>query len=138
MVVPGSVDHRHEPHATLDQAAGEQTVPCELLEHARPAPAAGHIGRFGPVAAVHVERRLRLLAQIDQLRSGRLHAEGQLIAGDAAGDFGVLKRFQPPAIQVRNRVEVEALQVIRDPGRIGQIEDRIALVAEKDSLIGAG
>ena len=60
----------HEPHAALDQPAGQQAV------------AAGVRGFF-LVEAVEAARFFRFVGQVDDLRRGRLHAIGQLVGGDA-------------------------------------------------------
>ena len=67
----------HEAHAALDHPPGEQAAQAEL-------------GRLLAVEAVELLRLLGLRRDVDHLRGVGLHAEGQLVGGDAGGQFGVV------------------------------------------------
>ena len=72
----------HEPHAALDQPAGDQAAP------------AVRVGRLA-ADAVHLQRRRALVREVERIGRRELHAGGQLVAGDA----GVEVRLAgPPAL----------------------------------------
>jgi hypothetical protein len=77
--------------------------------------------------------RGRFAAEIDQFRRGGLHAEGQFIAGDAGGDFGVVNFLEAFLIQLIQRVEVVALKVAGNSRRIGQIQNRLAFISRNNT-----
>ena len=81
------------PRST-SRRASRQLVANDVI-HARAAAAAAPCPARRPVDAVRVERLLRLARQIDQLRRGRLHAEGQFVGGDAAVDLRIADRCVP-------------------------------------------
>ena len=96
-----------EPHAPLDQAAGDQ----ELARlHAR---------------SIGVADVLRLLLDVEGVGGGHLHAIRQLEAGDPRFEgivFGT--RLEVPAIQLGQEVELPALIGTRH-GRVLDILDQV-------------
>ena len=58
-----------------------------------------------PLHAVQVEHVLRLVGDVHQLRHARLHAEGQLVLGDARGDLRVLLDGVAHAVELVDRVD---------------------------------
>ena len=94
MVVPGGVEEADAADATFHHPAGEQAVEGELVVDAVAAAAAA-LALVRPADAVHVQRFLRLAGEIDQLRRGHLHAEGQLVSSDTAVDLRVADLLMP-------------------------------------------
>ena len=74
----GTVEERDEPHAALQEAAGEQAVAAE----------AGH-ERIGVVEAVEGTRGRAFARQVADFGGALLHAAGQLVGGDPGGELGV-------------------------------------------------
>ncbi len=123
VVVPVGVVELHEPHAALDQPPGQQAVVGER--------------RLARLGAVQVERRLRLARQVDQLRGAGLHPVGHLVGGDPRGDLRVAGGVEPLGVEVADRVERPPLAAGVDPGRAGEVEDRLAAAAERHALVRA-
>ncbi len=131
MVIPRGVNDVDEPHTALDHAPGQQAIGRESAELARAAAAVSlQIGLLA-VEAVHVERRLRFAAQVDQLGRGRLHAESQLVAGNAAGNFRIEHLLVARLVQPCEGVESLALERRRKTRGGLQVQHRLALVAEQ-------
>ena len=65
------------------------------------------IGGVVAIDAVHVERLLRFAPKVVQLESGGLHPEGQLVVGDAAGDFGIADLGVASFVEVAQGVEAD-------------------------------
>ena len=107
----GAVPQLHEPHASLDQPAGDQQLPG--LD----------------AGAVHVADVLRLAADIERLGRLGLHAEAQLERADA----GFERRVVLPRLRVAS---VEAFEQIELLALLGQ---RDAIVADVlDQLLDLG
>ena len=134
VVIPRGVIQVYKAHPALDESACENAVACELGELSRrPASARGEgVLALGPV---EVECRLVFAGKIHQLRGGRLHAKGQLVTGDAAGDLGVAHGGVPHAVQVVDGVQPVVLHLAGDAGRVAEVEHRVALVAKQHALI---
>src|SRR5229473_2550112 len=101
-----------EPDTALDHPTGQQAVDRELSEDARSTPraaAAAPLGGIDPVDAVHLASAPRFAREVDQLGSGRLHAESELICGDPAVDLGVADRVQAMTVQVSEGLDGLAL-----------------------------
>ena len=92
VVVPVGVVELHEPHAALDQPAGEQAV-------------AGEAGLLAVLDAVQVERRLALAAGVHQLRGAGLHPVRHLVGVDPRGDFRVAGLDEPLQVQLADGVD---------------------------------
>src|SRR5262245_25508505 len=99
-MVPGGVVEVDEADAALDETASKQAVERELVELPLAAAAAGLDRRLVAVQAIGVERLFRLAGQRDQLGRGGLHAEGQLVGGDATVDLRVLDLGVAEAVEV--------------------------------------
>ncbi len=110
VAVPGldvAVIELDEPHAPLDQAAGDQELPGL---HARP---------------VGVADIPRLLLDVEGVGGGHLHAIRQLEAGDPRIEGVVLgTRLEVPAVQLGQEVELPAL-VGSGHGRVLDILDQV-------------
>ena len=121
VLVPGFVEELHEAHAALDQPAGQQAVVGER--------------RLARLGAVHLEHVLRLLRDVHQLRRAGLHAERHLERVDARGDFGIADCVEPHLVQLLDRIERVALQLVVDAARVREIQHRVAAAAELHALI---
>ena len=124
MAVPVGVVELDEAHAALDQAAGEQAV-------------AGERGLAG-VDAVQVEGRLGFAADVDELRRARLHAVGHLVGLDARLDLGVAGGDEALQVELAHGAEDALLAGGVDAGRRAQVEDGLALAAQRHALVGGG
>ena len=91
VLVPRLVKELHETHATLDEAAREETV-------------AGVTGLAG-LDAVEIEGFLRLLAQVHEVGRALLEACGHFVALDARGNFGVATVGERALVEALDRVE---------------------------------
>src|SRR4051812_8111698 len=111
MMIPTGVDDVDEAHAALDETAREEAVGGEGAVLAGAAAALGFdLGVFA-IEAVHGEGLWGFAAEVDQFGGGGLHAEGQFVAGDAGGDFGVVDFLETFLIELIERVEVVALNL---------------------------
>ena len=89
----------HEPHAALDESAGDQAAACRIR--------ACRVGRGRTSSCV----ARRLLRDVEGLFRGRLHAGGQLVAGDAGLEIGLAGMpLEVPAIEPAEKLEVLLLQ----------------------------
>ena len=122
MVVPSLVIKVHEPDTPLDQASGKEAVIRER-------------GLAG-LDAVKLQRFLGLAGEVHQFRGAGLHPVGHLILGDAGGDLRVSNVAQVAPIQGADQVEGVSLETAIEAFGAGDIEDRVALGAEDNSLIG--
>ena len=77
-LLPGAAVELDEPHAALDQPAGQQAEPAEAL------------GRL-VVQAVERASLVGLAGQVDGLGGLGLHAEGQLVALDPGVELGLVE-----------------------------------------------
>ena len=91
----------HEPHAALDQPAGQQAAGAEL-------------DRARIVEAVHRPGRFRLAREIDGLGRRTLHPESQLVSRDPRRQLGV-GRVEVLLVHRAQQVEHAALLGNRTP-----------------------
>ena len=92
----------HEPHAALDQSAGQQAEPAEAL------------GRR-VVQAVEELRLVGLAGQVDGLGGLGLHAKRQLVALDPGVELGLVEPgVEMAAIELAQEVELAALALRAD------------------------
>ena len=89
----------HEADAALDQPAGHEALPGEVV-----APLLAD--------AVQLVDVLRLLVDVDRLGRGHLHAIGQLKALDAGGQLQLLRRLRQ-AVLVELRQQIERRPLLR-------------------------
>ena len=121
MAVPAFVVDRHEPHAALDEPAGEEAGPGKA--------------RLGRRAAVEGERLRRLLGEIHQLRRRGLEAVGHLVAGDPGGDLRIAVGSQTRAVEGPDNAEGVGGEPAVSAGWLADIQNRIAGIAEpRDSV----
>ncbi len=97
VVVPVGVVELDEPHAPLDQPAGEQAVAGER--------------RLAGLGAIHSQGLGGLRAQVDQLRGARLHPERHLVGVDPGCDLGVGGGVEPGLVEGGDRLDGPALAV---------------------------
>ena len=121
MEVPTPIEELHVTHALLDQPAREKAI-------------VGEAGGAG-LRAVRFEHQRRLAGDVHHLGHRHLHAEGQLILGDAGEGFGMTQLLGLHLVQVAQGVETLAAQVAVHARRIGDIEHGIAFRAALHSLI---
>ncbi len=76
-----------------------------------------------------------LTREIGQLRHAGLHAIGHLVLGDARLDLGIGDLVVVQAIEGAEVVELATADRIADAGRVRQIEHRVAIGAQLDSLV---
>src|SRR5579872_6115893 len=114
----------NEPDAALHQPARDQTVSAEL---------AGHRA----VYAVRLQRRGRLVRQVDGLRHLGLHSVGQLVALDSRRQL----RAAGPRVQVLlvdARQQIELAPLLLRGRRAVQVQHRVADGPEQRALVGGG
>ena len=120
----GAVPDLHEPHAALDQPAGDENLPGL------------HAG------AVHVADVLRLAADVERLGRLGLHAEAELERLDAGLERGVvLPRLQVAGIEPLQQVELLALLRQRDAvvaDVLDELLDRRVLRVDVRAFVDAG
>ena len=107
---------RHEPHAALDEPAGEEAGPGEA--------------RLGWRAAVEGERLRSLLGEIHQFRGRCLEAVGHLVAGDPSGDLWIAVGSQTRAVEGPDDAEGVDSETVVGAGWLADVEDRVAGIAE--------
>ena len=114
MMVPLGVLVQHEPHSALNQAARQQTgraiVPRRSFARTSREPAPAH----------------------PKCRSGAapmLHPKRQFIGLDAHRNLLIRSPSEVLAVEFADQVKVGSLHLWRDAGRVGQMQDRIALAA---------
>ena len=98
----------------------------------------GLVRRFFTSDTVLLKRRLGFPGQVEQLRSRSLHAEGELIRLNAAGDFGVGDVVEADPIQIVDGLQAARLNIARNPARIGQIQNGAALIAKQRARVLRG
>ena len=118
--VPVVVIDLHEPHAALDQPAGQQGRVGERA------------GLFDRVA-IELERRFGLVGEIGQLRHARLHAKRQFVLLDARVRFRIADLLVVQLVERLQAVERLAADVARHAGRVVDVENRIAGRAERNA-----
>ena len=122
LALAGGSQQLDESNAALDHASGQQALSAELV-------------RVILVQTVQRLRRLGLAGQIEQLRYGALHAEGQLVVRDHRFDLADSSQaIHDPAIELANQVQLGYLA-----GRIrftgNDVGDRMLAAAEERALV---
>ena len=121
MAVPVGVIQLDETRTALDEATREETVARER--------------RFIFFDAVKFERGFAFAAEIDELRRARLHATGHLVGGDAGVNLGIARGDGVLEIEIADGVDGLALARGGDALGVGEIEDRVAVAAERYALV---
>src|SRR2546427_12810021 len=132
MVVPGGMINIHKANAALDEPSRQQTVSREGAELARTAAAIGLDLWVLALDSVGFESGFGFAGQIDQLRRGALHAKGEFVGSDSAGDFGISDLLVTKAVQIVDCVQPVMLHLRSNSRRVAQIQDRLALIAEQN------
>ena len=115
----------HEPNPPLNKPPSHQALPAK-------------VGADGLVHTVHPLSGRSFLIDIDGVRSGHLHAIGQLVTGDAGGRCLFIRvGVQMPLVQASQQIQTGPLLIGSHPGRWIQINDRITLAAKRSSLEGS-
>ena len=70
---------------------------------------------LGAINSISVERGFGFATEIDEFRSGGLHAKRQFIAGNAAVDFGVLQLFKTRGVEGFKRIEWDPIFANNNP-----------------------
>ena len=122
VVVPTCMHQQDEADASLHQPSRQQTV-------------GGVRAGLFLVHAVHVERRGRLLAEIEQFGSRGLHSKCKLVGVNPGSDFGIPGLLLMVLIEIADRIKARALALWTDAGRIRKVEDRVAGIAKHRSGI---
>lgn len=122
VIVPVGVIKLHEPHAALDQAAGQKAVIGER-----------RLARFGPVG---FDRLGTFAGQVHQLGRARLHAICHFVGGDARGDFRILSVVETNLVEVVDRFDELFLTTLVDARWIGEIQNRFGPRPKGNSLVG--
>ena len=65
-----------------------------------------------------------------------MHAEGQFVLGDPAGNLGVSDVSITDGVESSQGIKCPALAGSSDARRVGQVQDGVALSTEWDSLVG--
>ena len=113
----------HESDAAFDQPPPEQAQP----------PVRG--GRL-LVQAVQPVRRLRLLREVDRVRRLGLHLEGQLVAGDAGLQLGLLRMpGREVAVEPIEQIELALLAAAADLIGRSQMRDRLLALGQPRALV---
>src|SRR5688500_1656770 len=110
-----------ETHAALEKPTGEQTICGERTELSRPTAALGLDRRVIAIDAVSLANVLGLAGEVDQLGGSGLHAEGQLVGGDAALNLCVAHPLVMLTVKIGDRGNALALQLARKAGRAGEV-----------------
>ena len=125
VVGPVGVVELDEADTAFDESAGEEAI-------------AGEAGFFGVFDTVEVEGGLGFVTGVHQFGGTGLHAVGHFIGVDAGSDFVVAGFDEVFEVQFANGVDDLALLSGGDLGGGGEVDDRVALVAEGDALVGGG
>ena len=125
MLIPAGVHELREAHAALGEAAGDEAVIRE---------SAG----LEDVGAIHLEHRLGLVLEVEQVGHRGLHAEGHLVLRDARVDRRVAGFAEVGAVERLHVVEHRATRLAADAGGIIDVRDRVADAAEAHALMLAG
>src|SRR5690606_34149923 len=125
VVVPTAVIQLDETHAAFREPAGEQTVGRE-----------GTVSRL--LDPVHIEDRLRLLAEIGELRDARLHLEREFVLGDARLDLGIEALLLVKTVETGDLVNDLPLRALADAVGIADIVDGRTDALELHALETAG
>ena len=92
--------------------------------------------RLARLGAVHVERLLRLLREVHQLRRARLHPVGHLVRVDARRDLRVADRVRAASRSAcGSRRASRAASSASTPAGVREVQHRVALAAERHALV---
>ena len=97
--------------------------------------AAFAVAGFG---SVQLQRLFGFLGKVHQFRGAGLHAEGHLVGVDPRRDLRVAHNPQPLPIEFADQIQRLALRPSVVAGRIGDVQDRIALAAKRHALMRPG
>ena len=112
----------HEAHAAFDETPRDQAVAAKLCRRLL-------------IDAVGLERRRRLLAEVDRRRRLRLHPVGELVAGRTGRELRAAGAASHVlVVEGGEEIELPALAVAAEVDRHGEIEDRIADGAKERPL----
>ena len=122
VLVPGLVEDLHEPHAALDQPAGQQAVVGER--------------RLARLGAVHVEDVLAARWPMS-ITSGALDCMRKAISNELirVAISGSPTASSRSRFRAADGVERVALQLAVDAARVGEVQHRVAAGAELDALV---
>ena len=137
MLVPRGVDDVDEPDAAFDQSSGQQAVDGKTMVgvtglHGGSWPRGRAIDPVGSQGVTGLAREVR------QFGCGRLHAEGEFVLCDAAGDFGVTDVAVTDGVEPAQGIQGATLTGAGDARRVGKVQDRVALATEGNTLVGGG
>ena len=135
MVVPAGVDDVDEADTAFDHPPGQQAVSREVFERVSRFAAAGQPFRFRSVDSVKCLDVFGFAGEVDEFGGGHLHPEGKLIAGNPAGDLRVAECGKTRGVDSREKVNPLALQLRWETLWVLEVEDRFALVAERNPSI---
>lgn len=124
VVVPGFVEELDEANAAFDEASGEEAIV--------------RVGSLAGFGSIEVEDVFGFAGQIDQFRCAELHPVGHFEAVDPGIDLGVSDDAEFVLVEFLEGVEGLALEVGADAGWVGEVEDRVAGLPERDALIDGG
>ena len=122
--VPAPVEEVHKAHAFFHQAAGEQAV-------------VGEAG-FAGLGTVGLDHMFRLLRDVHDLGHAGLHAEGQLVLGDAGDGFRMTKLGDLLLIEILQGIEGLAAHGAVHAGGVAHEEDGVAFATALHTLVHAG
>ena len=121
VVIPGPVVELHEAHAALEQSPREQAV--------------GGVGAIRALGPVELEHVLRLVREVYELGHRGLHAEGQLVLGDARAQDRIDVSREP--VELAHGVHDLALRGAVDTLGVVEVMHRRALRLEVHALVPA-
>ena len=121
VMIPRAMVELNHPHATLGEPARHEAVRGETA-----------VARL--LDAIAVEDVLRLVAEVGQLRHGRLHAKRHLVLRDARGDFRIDPFRRKHPVQAIDLLHHLTLRALADAIGIADVMHRVALRLELDAL----
>ena len=113
MEIPTPVKQLYESYTLFNQTTGQQTIVCKV--------------RFARLGTIISQRLLGFACDVHHFRNRSLHAERQFILSDPRQSFWMSKRFNLHRVQITKGVERLTTQGTIHPGRIGRIQNGIAL-----------
>ncbi len=130
VLVPGFINYVDEPDSSFHHAPGQQTIASKRQMRVGDIAATGGLRMLSSPDTVRFLRSSRFSAEINQLRSSRLHAKCQFVTGDAAGNFRIAHFLKTILVQRSQSIQAAALLFVAQAGRVGQIQDRLALISK--------
>ena len=122
VLIPAGVVELDETHAALGKAAGEQAVRGE---------GAGILC----IRAVELLDRLRLTADVGDLRHAGLHPESHLVLGNTGFDLGIEFVLELDLVESGELVQQGAASGAADTVWIGEVENRVFSGGETHALV---